>query len=173
MRRAGILLTLIVVATAPTSALAHGETTTTDPAQGARVNKAPRAISIDFSEPPTNDSKYAVVDGCGEDVFAGVRGDGEDKVLSTSGGEPGKWTVSYRVISATDGHLTRDRFSFAVAGNKDCNAAPAGDETPDIGDALPPVASDDGGSDFPVMPVLIGGGIILVLAIAVRVSSSR
>ena len=172
MRRVGLLLTLIIVVLAPAAARAHGETTTSDPAQGARINKPPRSISIDFTEPPTEDSKYTVVDGCGDDVFAGARGEGTDKVLSAAGGEPGNWTVSYRVISATDGHLTKDRFSFTVAGDKDCNAEPTDGVTPDIGDALPPVASDDGGSGFPVVPVLIGG-VIVVLAIAVRFSSSR
>ena len=154
----------------PSVALAHGDATTSNPAAGRRLDAVPSRIDIDFSEPPTKDSKYAVRDGCRSDVFAGVEGKGEKKTLNVAGGQPGTWTVSYNVISATDGHQTQDRFTFKVAGKKECRE-PSNRETPGDDGALPPGPEDDPGS-FPVVPVAIGGAIVLG-AIAIRFMSSR
>ena len=164
---------LIAMLLAPAGASAHGDVTTTAPAAGGRVKQPPTGISISFSEPPTQDSKYTVVDGCGNDVLAGVEGKGTDKTLVVSGGKPGKWKVSYNVISATDGHSSSDRFAFTVAGKKECGGPPGtGEESPEIGEAAPPISPDDEPASFPVVPVAIGGAIV-VAAIAVRLLASR
>ncbi len=85
--------------------------------------------------------------------------------------------MTYRVISAEDGHFTRGEFAFRVAGKRDCAADEIGTPGPraTFGDGA---AADDrtpptepGG--VPVVPVLLGGGAILVLAVAVRLFSSR
>jgi methionine-rich copper-binding protein CopC len=163
---------LLAVLWAPTGASAHGDVTTTAPAAGGRVKQPPTGISISFSEPPTQDSKYTVVDGCGDDVLTGVEGKGTDKTLVVTGGDPGKWKVSYNVISATDGHRSSDRFSFTVAGKKECDGSPGDpEESPEIGEAAPPVTPDEPAS-FPIVPVAIGGAII-VGAIAIRLLASR
>lgn len=172
MQRLLALLGAVLVVLMPTAALSHGEAITTDPAAGERLGDAPSAVTIEFSEPPTSDSKFAVVDGCDNDVLAQVAGGDTNKRLRVAGGSPGKWTVTFNVISATDGHQTHDRFTFTVAGKPDCSGStPAAGESPEIGDAGVPLESDD--SSFPLAPVLIGGTVILVLAVAVRVLSSR
>jgi methionine-rich copper-binding protein CopC len=166
-------LITVLVLFSPAAAWAHGDAITTVPAAGDRVRSLPKFVEIDFTEPPTQDSHYEVIDGCGDDVLAAVSGDGNLRHLSLAGGEPGKWKVTYRVISATDGHPTRDRFSFRVAGSKDCREpAPGDDETPDIGEAGAPIESDDG-SGFSAGPILIGGAAILILAVVIRVLASR
>lgn len=170
MRRA-LAFALLAVLLAPSAALAHGDATTSDPSPGQRVDAVPSRIEIDFSEPPSKDSRYVVRDGCKLDVFAGAEGKGEDKVLKVSGGEPGTWTVSYNVISATDGHQTQDRFTFKVAGNGDCSA-PSDEETPEEGDALPPGASEEEPGSFPVVPVAIGAAILVVAIVIRRMSST-
>lgn len=164
-----VSIAFLMILAAPIGASAHGDVTTTAPAAGGRVKQPPTSISISFSEPPSNDSKYTVVDGCGDDVFAGVEGKGTDKTLLVAGGNPGRWKVSYNVISATDGHRSSDRFSFTVAGKKDCE--PTSEESPDIGEAAPPVTPDEPAS-FPVVPVAIGGAIV-VGAIAIRLLASK
>ena len=165
----GLVAALLLV---PTSAGAHGDVTTTAPAAGGRVKEPPTAVSISFSEPPTKDSRYTVVDGCGDEVLTGVEGKGTDKTLVVSGGSSGKWKVSYNVISALDGHRGSDRFTFTVAGKKECDGPPGRNQTPEIGDAAPPVTPDEEPGSFPVVPVAIGGAIV-VGAIALRFLASR
>lgn len=161
---------LLAIMVAPTPAVAHGDVTTSVPAPGARVEQPPAGISISFSEPPTKDARYSVVDGCGEEVFSSVEGKGTDKTLVVSGGSSGRWKVSYGVISATDGHRSSDRFSFTVAGKKECE--PETDPSPSIGDAAPPIPPDDEPASFPVVPVGIGA-VIVAGAVAIRFLSSR
>ena len=161
---------LLVVALAPTAGWAHGDVTTTAPAAGDRVKAPPTGVSISFSEPPTKDSKYSVVDGCGDEVLTRVEGKGTDKTLLVSGGSAGKWKVSYNVISALDGHRSSDRFAFTVAGKKDCEPDDAA--SPSIGEAAPPILPDEEPAGFPVIPVAIGGAIVIG-AIAIRLLASR
>lgn len=163
----GFLIALVV---APASAWAHGDVTTSAPAPGGRVKEPPTGVSISFSEPPTKDSRYSVIDGCGDEVLMGVEGKGTDKTLVVSGGSSGKWKVSYNVISALDGHRSSDRFTFTVAGQKDCG--PGTDESPSIGGAAPPIFPETEPASFPIVPVAVGAGIVAA-AVAFRLLSSR
>ena len=167
-----ILLGATLVVLAPTTAWTHGDAITTVPAEGERVGEPPAVISIDFSEPPTKDDRFTVLDGCGDNVLAGVTGQGTNKDLQIEGGSPGRWEVTYTVISATDGHETHDRFTFKVTGQKACEAPAPGEITPSVGGTGAPVGSEDP-SNFPLAPVLIGTAVIVVLAVAVRVLLSR
>jgi methionine-rich copper-binding protein CopC len=163
-------LAIAFVVSIPATAWAHGDAITTDPASGDRVGKAPEVVSIEFSEPPTKDSKFTVRDGCGDDVLVGVVADGNKRLLRVGDPHPGKWTVSYNVVSATDGHHTQDRFAFVVAGKKECNGSPAPEQTHGVPDESLP--RDDGSSSFPLAPVVIGG-VIIVGAVTLRLISAR
>jgi methionine-rich copper-binding protein CopC len=174
------ILAAVVVAIvlgAPGAAVAHGDVEATDPADGAHPVQAPTEVEITFAQPPTADSKFEVEDGCDEDVLAEVRRQGATVALQISpGGSTGSWMVRYRVISATDGHLTRGNFSFLVGrGPLLCDEdEPEIDETP--GGPSPGgggAAGDGDGTDFPIVPVVVGGGVILALAVAVRMMSAR
>lgn len=167
---AGALLVLLL----PVHALAHGDAQTSDPAPGARVRKVPARIAISFTEPPTKDSRFEVMDGCDQDVFQELVGSGTEVELRLADGQPGRWNVSYRVISATDGHLTRKSFGFKVAGSKDCSEPDPGETDDQIGTPPPQVASGDGEeSSFPLGPVAIGGGAVVLIALVVRLLSAR
>lgn len=165
-----LLAFLLGVTLVPTAVWAHGDVTTSAPAPGDRVDEPPAEISISFTEPPTKDGRYSVLDGCGAEVLSGVEGKGTEKTLVVSGGSAGKWKVSYNVISATDGHRSSDSYSFTVAGKKECE--PETDESPSIGDAAPPVSPDDDPASFPMVPVAIGAAIVAG-AIALRLLGSR
>lgn len=132
-------------------------------------------MSIQFTEAPTADNRFEVIDGCGDDVLAQVGGEGTNAELAVSGGRPGKWRVTYNVISSEDGHNSRGAFGFTVAGKRDCSdPEPAATDSPEIGSPPPPIAHDDADpASFPVLPVLIGGGAIVALAAAVRIFSAR
>lgn len=169
-------LALVVVLGAPVVAHAHGDVESTSPADGDHVVDPPTEVTITFSQPPTADSKFEVVDGCDDDVLAAVEGEGPNPVLRIRpGGSTGAWTVRYRVISATDGHLTRGNFTFLVGrGPLQCGEDPSVDDTPDVaptGDTDGALGADDG--DFPIVPVVIGGGVIVALAVVVRMMSGR
>ena len=167
------LLTACVWLCLPGMAWAHGDIARTDPPEGSKVRRAPSVVAIQFTESPTADNRFEVIDGCGDDVLAQVGGEGTNAELAVAGGQPGRWRVTYNVISSEDGHNSRGAFSFTVAGKRDCSE-PAATDSPEIGSPPPPIANDDADpASFPVVPVLIGGGAIVGLAVAIRIFSAR
>jgi methionine-rich copper-binding protein CopC len=139
-------------------ARAHAERSVSTPQEGARVTSAPEELSVTFTEPPTGDATVSVLDGCGRDVVADVVVQNFDVTAPLSAGEPGTWRVETNVISAVDGHNTRDRWSFRVRGEPDCSA-PASD-APDAA----PGDEEDGGGGVPMpLIVLVGATIVLVV----------
>jgi methionine-rich copper-binding protein CopC len=163
------LVTLFVLSLTPTAG-GHGGLQTSDPTDGARLSKAPRRVTMTFSEAPTRDSVVKVLDGCKRDVVASTSVAGDGLVAALARAQPGKWTASYRVISAEDGHLTRGKLRFTVEGTKDCN--PAEDGRPsDEGGGGGAVPGDDG-ETFPVVPVAVGAaGLVLIGLLVRRVSA--
>lgn len=166
------MMSMSIVLLAPVGAWAHGDATTTVPTAGDRVKRAPQVIRIDFSEPPTQDSKYSVIDGCGDEVLSDVVTKGDVRELVVQEGRPGRWKASYNVISSIDGHHTKDRFTFTVAGQRDCVGEPDDEISPEIGDAAPPVTPDGEPASFPMVPVAVGAA-VLIGAIAIRLLASR
>jgi methionine-rich copper-binding protein CopC len=176
-RIAFALLFALISVVLPGVALAHGDIQSTEPADGAHPVDPPTEVRITFTEAPTGDSRFEVEDGCGNDVLAGVSGEGPNAVLEIDGGSTGAWTVRYRVISSVDGHPSRGNFGFLVGrGPLNCDGTePDDDQTPDGAGSPPPGAdgpgSDDG--DFPVVPILLGGAAIVAIALAVRMFAGR
>jgi methionine-rich copper-binding protein CopC len=176
IRAASTAMLLLIVAAG--TAFAHGGLQASSPEDGARVSRAPRRVSMTFSEAPSKDSVLEVVDGCRRDVVGAISVEGNDLVGAIGEAQPGKWKARYRVISAEDGHLTKGTLSFTVAGKKDCNPngdgdnateVPAGDGDESRGSATPP---GDDGSSFPVVPVAVGAaGLVLVGLVVRRVSA--
>ncbi len=164
------LMAVVALASLPGIAKAHGELISTDPAAGERLDAPPSVISFDFSDPVTKDNRFTVLDGCGEDVLTAVEGEGSDKSLRVAPGSPGRWEVTYTVISAVDGHDTHKRIVFSVAGKKECGR-PATDGSPGAGGAVPPEAPDEP-ADFPFVPVIVGAAIVMG-AVGIRAFSSR
>jgi methionine-rich copper-binding protein CopC len=159
---------------------AHGEIESSDPAPESRVRRAPGSVAITFTEAPTAQAVLEVTDGCRRKVGQGVDVADATATVRTATGQPGRWQVSYRVISAADGHETKGKYAFTVAGKKDCTPdpkptdEPKGDEDPAApNDKASPDDSDDtGGSSAPVVPIALGAAALIVVALLVRRSGS-
>lgn len=154
---------------------AHGDIQATDPEPETTVRRAPRSIAVTFTEAPTANAVLEVTDGCKRNVGQGVDIADATATVRVAVGQPGKWNVSYRVISALDGHLTRGGYSFTVAGKKDCTP----DETTDDPGANPTKALPPGddenepeGSGAPVVPIALGAAALIAVALIVRRSGS-
>lgn len=173
MRRGvAVLASVVVLLVLPGVASAHGDLEGTSPEEGSTVGKVPGEIRVTLTEAPTKGPEAAATDGCKKKVPAAVSIDGNDIVLSLDGGEPGKWKVSYRAVSAEDGHQTRGAFGFTVSGKKDCSTDKPDDPQDDPEDDVD--ASDDPGIiDNPDPPdegtswlVWVGAGTLVLVAAA-------
>ncbi|MCA0144275.1 copper resistance protein CopC [Blastococcus sp. LR1] len=122
MKRALVLLALLVtgwlgagvVTAAP--AAAHATLVSTEPGEGARLDDAPREVTLTFTEGISLGAGYArVLDGEQQRVDAGAAEvDGAVLTVPLRGELPdGGYLVTYRVISA-DSHPIAGAFSFAV-----------------------------------------------------------
>jgi len=119
-------------------ASAHAMVTTTTPADGARLEAAPEAVTLTFDEAVSLGAGYArVLDADGERVDTGaaeVR-DGVVTVPLRSGLPDAGYVVTWRVVSA-DSHPVSGAFSFVVG---DGELVPAG--SVGTGDATDPGVS--------------------------------
>ncbi|WP_158220599.1 copper resistance protein CopC [Kineosporia sp. A_224] len=123
-RRAVALLAAVVaalawlVAGAP-AASAHANLRLTEPVQGSRVETAPTAVTLRFSEGVgLSDRSVQVLDGNGRRVDTGPPshpdGAGDVVTVRLQGGlSRGTYTVVYRVVSA-DSHPIAGTFSFGL-----------------------------------------------------------
>jgi copper transport protein len=103
------------VATAPPAA-AHAELVATDPGEGARLERSPERITLQFSEGVSLGSGYARLleaDGTVQPSTAAV--DGDTLTITPLGELPDDrgYLVTYRVVSA-DSHPVAGAFSFTV-----------------------------------------------------------
>jgi copper transport protein len=115
---AAVLAVLLVPATA-TTAWAHALVERSDPPAGAMLASAPTAVTITFTEPPDPAlSLVHVLDSTGNPVETGpaVAVATDPLTLRVPLGllPDGAYTVTWRVVSQTDGHLTTGSFSFGV-----------------------------------------------------------
>lgn len=121
MRRALIVVLLagIALALAAPAANAHAVLRGSDPAGGATLARAPEKVTLTFTEPPDLTlSSLHVLDASGKAVESGkARGaPGEPDALEVPLGQvpDGAYTVNWRVVSRTDGHLTSGSFAFGI-----------------------------------------------------------
>jgi copper transport protein len=109
---------LWLLATGPAAA-AHGALMSSEPAGGSSLERAPAAVTLRFSERPDPGlSAVRVLDSGGRVVAGGparpVAGRPEELRLPVAGLPAGGYTVSWRIISAVDGHRTDGVFGFGV-----------------------------------------------------------
>jgi methionine-rich copper-binding protein CopC len=152
--------TILIVLSAP--AFGHAALTSSDPEKGARLSAAPESVTINYAEPPTNNSRFAVTDGCEREITDSIEILNDTIEATLRDGQPGKWTAEWTVVSAVDGHATEDSVSFQVRGEPDCSQA-ADDEGPAVRTGPE--------SSFPIVPIAIATGLILALAIGLRLRS--
>jgi copper transport protein len=121
MRRVAPLLLLAglwLLATGPAAA-AHGALRASEPAGGASLPRPPHAVTLTFSEAPDPAlSSIRVLDAGGRAVAIGrperVPGHPLELRAPVHGLGNGTWTVSWRTVSAVDGHPTAGTFAFGV-----------------------------------------------------------
>jgi copper transport protein len=109
---------LWLLATGPAAA-AHGALRSSDPAGGSSLDRAPSAVTLRFTERPDPGlSTVRVLDSSGRVVAGGparpVPGRPAELRLPLAGLPAGGYTVSWRIVSAVDGHRTDGVFGFGV-----------------------------------------------------------
>jgi methionine-rich copper-binding protein CopC len=154
MRRSTALLLAGSLALLPTTALAHTELTTSDPADGATITEAPVQVVLTFAGELDEAAAFTVLDPDGEEVGTGaldlevadrnvIRGDVEVSAV-------GEYTVAWSVIG-DDGHEVEGEVVFTYD--------PEGEATtPDT--ALP---------IGPAIPMGLVGMLLVVLAVTMSV----
>lgn len=121
MRRPVIVVLLAglwLLATGP-AAGAHAVLRGSDPAGGTTLDRAPQAVTITFSEvPDPKVSRIRVLDTAGRALEAGPAAPVPGRptqLRATLGQLPrGIYTVSWRVLSKSDGHVTAGVFAFGI-----------------------------------------------------------
>ncbi len=126
----GALLALSSPIASPRVVLAHAVPVAIEPGANAVLDEAPREVAIRYSERvEPRASSLQVLDPRGRRVDAGDArvdpGDPWRLRVGTPALEPGTYTVSWRVLSADDGHLTDGAHAFVIG---------------EIGAELPPAA---------------------------------
>jgi copper resistance protein C len=174
-----LLVALALLLAAPAVAFGHGELESAIPEPDSTLGKPPNHLILNFTEPPTKDAVFKVLDGCGRNLIAETAvQERTGHVFLTKGGQPGEWKVSYKVVSATDGHASKGSYGLTVRGQKDCsepeeptgnggggtdgNGGGGGDQAAPTGDEA------EGGSSFPWVPVAIGTVALVALAFIAR-----
>jgi copper transport protein len=127
------LCSIWLVASAPVAS-AHASLRSSDPADGAIVDVAPAAVILTFTEPPDPTLTVVhVLDSSGRQVETGhaqpVPGRGLQIRQAVGEFADGVYTVTWRTVSETDGHVTAGGFSFGVG------VSPAGAPQPSGGGA--------------------------------------
>jgi copper transport protein len=109
---------LWLLATGPAAA-AHGVLESSEPAGGSSLERAPAAVTLRFSERPDPGlSTVRVLDSGGRVVAGGpaqpVAGRPTELRVPAAGLAAGSYTVTWRIVSAVDGHRTDGVFAFGV-----------------------------------------------------------
>lgn len=169
---AAALMTLFWVLSSPPAA-AHSELVESTPAAGAELGKAPTEVELVFGESVQQQGGSIIVSVRDTILSQGNTFTTSDNVASVQlepNGQPGTYTVAFRVVSA-DGHIVSDRFEYTVLGDTSARPAatstgtPTVDESPVAGTTEATEDSEDSGTG--VVWVLGLGAIGLVLVAAV------
>ena len=133
MRRFAVCISLValgLVLTGP-RAEAHAQYRASNPGNGDRLDAAPEAVTITWTEPPElSFTKVSVLDSSGQAFEAGppeVLPDDQFTVRVAVDDMPdGAYTVTWRTVSKADGHSSSGAFSFGLGVEPDAVAAAGG-----------------------------------------------
>ena len=116
---AGLLLAAMLAASGGGTAYAHAVLRIADPPEGATLDNPPGAIRLTFSETPdVSLSEIRVVGTTGAAYQVGrpvvVANDPLSISIDVAPLDRGVYTVSWRIVSAVDGHTTTGSHAFGV-----------------------------------------------------------
>jgi copper transport protein len=121
MRRAAAIAVLVgaLIVLGASSAGAHALVRSSDPADGAILDRGPAQVSITFTERPDPAlSIVRVLDAHGNELQTGepqpVPGQPLELEVGVRALGKGVYTVTWRIVSRADGHVTAGSFSFGV-----------------------------------------------------------
>jgi copper transport protein len=159
-RIARAVATLLVVGLWPglaaTGAFAHASLESSDPSNGELLETAPDRISLTFTEPPDLSlTTIGVLDDTGTSLPTGqpelAPGSDREVRVRVDPVPDGVYTVTWRTVSATDGHVTSNAFSFGVGVSSE---------------AIPPLTGGAGTTE-PPSATSVAGRWLLYLGLAV------
>ena len=115
----GLLLVGIAVAGPAVVASAHAALASSTPVDGQILKTAPDRISLSFTEPPDRSlTTIGVVSSSGTQVPTSppeIEADEREVLVRLDGELPdGVYTVTWRTVSRTDGHVTAGAFTFSI-----------------------------------------------------------
>jgi copper transport protein len=164
--RAGLAAVLAVVwlVVAGMPAGAHALLRESDPAAGSSLDQAPRRVVLTFTERPEPGlSSIQVLDTGGQPIQQGEGAPVEGEPLEFAVGlgdlADGTYTVSWRVVSKDDGHVTAGSFAFGVG-------VPAPTATPQA-QAAPQGATQSPSAAATAARLALYAGLTLLVGVAV------
>ena len=175
-----VLLSALLPVLTPTMANAHAVLESSSPAKDSSIATAPTEVVLTFGEPVTAGfAELALIgpDGtshweAGKPIISGPKVSAPLKQL----GEPGKYTIQYRVTS-DDGHPVSGSLSFTLTATASTSPTPAPAPAAATSEAAPTSsppsaapASDDG---LPVWPWITGAVLLLGIGAAVAIRIGR
>ena len=173
MRRRFLIVLLVagaaLVATA-SAASAHALVRSSDPANGAILSAPPTQVTVNFTEPPDPKLSYIhVLNEQGKAVESSgahpLAGNGLQWVVPLPNDLPdGVYTVSWRSLSKTDGHVTAGSFSFGIG---EAPTAAASQSSVTSSPSLSPVAVTGRWLFYWGLALLLSAGIVGIVAAGV------
>ena len=166
------VLASLWLAAAGMPAGAHALLRESDPAAGSSVDRPPDRVVLTFTERPEPGlSSIRVLDSAGRQVERGqaapVRGSPLQLAVDLGDLGDGTYTVSWRVVSRDDGHVTDGAFTFGVG--VEATAAPQARTAPQGATPSPSVPATAARWALYAGLALLVGGSVFGLAISGRV----
>jgi methionine-rich copper-binding protein CopC len=176
--RLGVLGAIAVLSLTTTSAVsAHAEVVTATPAQGSTVTEPVTQIAVTYSEALTADSRLGIYDSSNNRIAVGMPDPANDhRAVATL--DPaltaGVYTVKSTSISADDGDLDRQQWTFTVSPTPICTDGCNGQNTgePSLSPtptAAPSVASSPSASPPPDTSATSGTDAIVPIIAALAI----
>ncbi|MEO8329310.1 MAG: copper resistance protein CopC [Candidatus Nanopelagicales bacterium] len=173
---------LVFLGLSATSATAHSELISSDPAEDSVIQKAPTAVTLTFGEDVQDQGSAIVVTGpagtsISDDTTFQVDGTVASVGLNT-GQTSGGYVVAYRIVSA-DGHIVEESFKYTVQLPVDDPSAtptpsvPSPTASPDVSGAAAPESDDSSAAVVWVLGLGAIGIALLAAVISVLVRRRR
>jgi copper transport protein len=180
MRRAApvALFVWALIALSPSGAEAHALVRASDPPADAILDQAPKQVTITFTERPDPAlSIIRVLDAQGKDQAQGkaapVPGQPLQLRVTVKPQAKGVYTVTWRVVSKVDGHVTAGSFSFGVGVSPAGHVLPPGSAAPPSTPSPTPLAAAGRWGLYAGLALLVGAGAVSLLVFQGKVPRPR